>query len=55
VNRLEMIVVIFLILKEKKSKVHLMQLLIDAIVNDIFSSYPKEKNKVFNRIRHEWK
>ena len=27
----------------------------DAIVNDILSSYPKEKNKVFNRIRHEWK
>mgnify|MGYP005651941469 FL=1 len=27
----------------------------DAIVNDILSSYPKEKNKEFNRIRHEWK
>lgn len=27
----------------------------DAIVNDILSSYPKEKNKAFNRIRHEWK
>jgi hypothetical protein len=27
----------------------------DAIVNDILSNYPKEKNKVFNRIRHERK
>lgn len=27
----------------------------DAIVNDILSSYPKEKNTVFSRVRHEWK
>jgi hypothetical protein len=27
----------------------------DSIVNDIILSYPKEKNKVFDRIRREWK
>ena len=44
-----MIAVIFLILIGEEE-----QGSFDAIVNDILSSYPKEKNKVFNRIRHEW-
>ena len=45
-----MIAVIFLILEGEEE-----QGSFDTIVNDILSIYPKEKNKVFNRIRHEWK